>query len=139
MSPCEDSAQESHSTLVFAQGAKRIRNKVRAPGLRCSCGGLGLDGRVGGDGQPDTLRRFDYAARGQALHTCALLMPPACHLQRHASPHSRLQAVVNQDTVGDLRALQLENARLQRELAKKEVGGVGCLLASQQSFFALLC
>jgi len=29
--------------------------------------------------------------------------------------------VVNQDTVGDLRALQLENARLQRELAKKEV------------------
>ncbi|PRW20240.1 phragmoplast orienting kinesin-1 isoform X1 [Chlorella sorokiniana] len=56
VSPCEDSAQESHSTLVFAQGAKRIRNK----------------------------------------------------------------AVVNQDTVGDLRALQLENARLQRELAKKE-------------------
>ncbi|KAI7836017.1 hypothetical protein COHA_010101 [Chlorella ohadii] len=33
--------------------------------------------------------------------------------------HSTL-AVVNQDTVGDLRALQLENARLQRELAKKE-------------------
>lgn len=30
VSPCEDSAQESHSTLVFAQGAKRIRNKVRA-------------------------------------------------------------------------------------------------------------
>lgn len=32
------------------------------------------------------------------------------------------QAVVNQDTLGDVKALQAENARLQRELAKREVG-----------------
>lgn len=30
---------------------------------------------------------------------------------------------MNQDTVGDAKALQLENARLQRELAKREVTG----------------
>ncbi|KAL4857579.1 Kinesin-like protein KIN-12E [Chlorella vulgaris] len=56
VSPSEDSAQETHSTLVFAAGAKRIKNR----------------------------------------------------------------AVVNENTVGDMKALQLENARLQRELAKRE-------------------
>ncbi|EFN50818.1 hypothetical protein CHLNCDRAFT_59403 [Chlorella variabilis] len=59
VSPSEESAQETHSTLVFAAGAKKIRNKAS-------------------------------------------------------------RAVVNQDMVGDLKALQLENARLQRELAKRE-------------------
>lgn len=28
VSPSEDSAQETHSTLVFAAGAKRIKNRV---------------------------------------------------------------------------------------------------------------
>ncbi|KAL4451341.1 hypothetical protein ABPG77_009413 [Micractinium sp. CCAP 211/92] len=56
VSPSEESVQETFGTLVFAAGAKKIRNR----------------------------------------------------------------AVVNQDTVGDVRALQLENARLQRELAKRE-------------------
>ncbi|PSC70673.1 Kinesin KIF15 [Micractinium conductrix] len=56
ISPSEESAQETHGTLVFASGAKKIRNK----------------------------------------------------------------AVINQDTVGDMKALQLENARLQRELAKRD-------------------
>lgn len=65
-------------------------------------------------------------------------MPPACRLQQPASRHPRLQAVVNQDTVGDLRALQLENARLQRELAKKEVGGVGSLFAGNLDCPAVL-
>ena len=60
MSPAEDSAQETHSTLVFAAGAKKIRNR----------------------------------------------------------------AVVNQDTLGDMKALQVENERLRRELAQREVSGV---------------
>ena len=60
MSPAEDSAQETHSTLVFAAGAKKIRNR----------------------------------------------------------------AIVNQDTLGDMKALQVENERLRRELAQREVSGV---------------
>jgi hypothetical protein len=59
VSPAEDSAQETHSTLVFAAGAKKIRNR----------------------------------------------------------------AVVNQDTLGDMKALQVENERLRRELAQREVRG----------------
>jgi hypothetical protein len=36
VSPAEDSAQESYSTLVFASGAKKIRNKV-GPTLLWQC------------------------------------------------------------------------------------------------------
>jgi regulator of replication initiation timing len=36
-----------------------------------------------------------------------------------------MQAVVNQDMVGDMKALQLENERLQRELAKRQVSTGG--------------
>ena len=64
----QDSATETHSTLVFAAGAKKIRNR----------------------------------------------------------------AVVNQETAGDVQALKLENARLQRELAARDVSERegGCLPAS---------
>lgn len=47
---------------------------------------------------------------------------------------------MNQDTVGDLRALQLENARLQRELAKKEVRGcLGCCSCAGGSCLGCSC
>ena len=81
ISPSEESAQETHGTLVFASGAKKIRNKVGA--VVCTsltCIRTAHQGNVSGWG---FLSNLPSAAPGLPLPSTAPRLPPT-HLRQIA-------------------------------------------------------